>query len=375
MKSSLEIKAQIDELAAKQRELTQSAEEPSDAVKEEVLILQGKIGALNELLGEALQHEQDELQALKAKAVDIGGDSQLGRVFAQMPRGEELEIRAALSAGSGSGSYLVPQEWHQQVEQARFEAAVMRAAGATVIRTNSTHNIPVLTATGTAGFSAENAAYTAADPTISPVVLGAYKLTYKTIITEELLEDSAYNVDAMLARAVGYAFGLAEDAVFMTGTGTSQPTGIFNKTADVTFAGTTAITTDELVGMPYALARQYRAGSCWFMHDSTAQYIAKLKVPVQTSGTTPYFWTEAVGGEPPRLLGYPVYTSSAIASIQAAAKVICFGNPAFYVIGERGPLVAKRLQLQEYGDTFAFAHRIDGKPEIAAAFAVGAMHA
>jgi HK97 family phage major capsid protein len=371
----LEIKAQIDELAAKQRELTESADEPSDAVKEQVLILQGKIAALNEVLGEALQREQEELQTLKSKAVEIGGDAKLGRVFAAMPRGEELEIRAALTEGSGSGSYLVPQEWHERVEEARFEAAVMRSAGATVIKTSSTHNVPVLTATGTAGFSAENAAYTGADPSVNPVVLGAYKLTYKTVITEELLEDSAYPVDQMLARAVGYAFGLAEDAAFMTGTGTNQPTGIFNKTADLTFAGTTAITTDELVSIPYTLGRPYRDGACWFLNDQTLLYIAKMKVPVQTSGTTPYFWTDAAGGQPPRLLGYPVYTSSAIATIGAGAKVICFGNPAFYLIGERGPLVAKRLQLQEYGDTFAFAQRIDGKPEVTGAFAVAAMHA
>lgn len=373
--NSLEIYRKIDELQAKQRELIEQRD--GDGAAEEVAKLEGRIESLRELLAEVLEREHAELEAAKAKAVEVGGASEppKGRVFARLPYGTELDIVATLQAGSGSGSYLVPQEWHDRVESVRFAQAVVRQAGARVIRTQSTHNIPVLTANATAGWKGEGAAYQTGDLSISPVVLGAYKLTHKVEVTEELLEDAAYDVDGAIAESVGTAFGLAEDAAFLTGTGSGQPTGIFAKTADKTTANGTAITKDELIELVYTLPRQYRGGACWFMNDATALYIAKLKVDVVTSGSTPYWWTDAVGGEPPKLLGYPVYTSSAIATIALGAKTVCFGNPQYYVIGERGPIVAKRLQLSEYADTFAFRQRVDGKPLDTGAFAVLAQKA
>lgn len=370
--NSIEIQKRIAELQGQQRELIEQHD--GDGAAEEVARLEGRIESLQELLAEVIEHEHRELEELKAKATEVG-EQQVpkGRVFAGLPRDRDVKIRAALQAGSGSGSYLVPQEWHDQVESVRAAMAAMRTAGARLIRTESTHEIPVRSGNPTAAIVAENSAYQTGDPTINQVVLGAYKLAHKTVVTEELLEDAAYDIDSMLAEAVGEAFGLAEDGYYLTGTGSGQPTGIFAKTADKTTAATTAITKDELIELVYTLKRQYRREACWFMADSTALYIAKLKVDVVTSGSTPYWWTDAVGGEPPKLLGYPVYTSDAIATIAAGAKVICFGNPRYYVIGERGPLVAKRLTLAEYGDTFAFRHRIDGKPLTTDAFAVLAM--
>ncbi len=374
--NSIQINGKIDELMARQRELIETQD--GDGAAEEVAKLEGRIESLRELLAETLETEHKEFAELKAKAVEVGDSPTApakGRYFMSMPYGKEFAIRATLQAGSGSGSYLVPQEWHDTVESVRFAMAVMRTAGARVVRTSSTHNIPVLTATGTAAIKAESAAYQTGDPTISQVVLSAYKLTHKVDVTEELLEDADYDVDAMLAEETGTAFGLAEDGYYLVGTGSSQPTGIFAKTADKTTASATAITKDELIELVYALPREYRGGSGLFMHEATALYIAKLKVDVTTSGSTPYWWTDAVGGEPPKLLGYPVYTSSSIATIAAGAKTVCFGNPRYYVIGERGPLVTKRLQLSEYADTFAFRQRVDGQPLTTSAFAVMAQAA
>ncbi len=373
MKSSLEIRAEIDELRARQREII-ARESDAEVDKEELWTIEGRCAEMEAAYHIAAEREAAEMAELRGAAKEpVTKPQGMGRVFAGLPRGEELDIRAALAAGSGSGSYLVPQEWHDTVERVRFERNVLRTAGARVYRTESTHNIPILSAVATAAITGENVAYTAADPTISQVILSAYKYTLKTDVSEELLADTIYPLDSELATATGISFALSEEKDFFTGDGSSKPTGIFNKTADKTVAGATAITKDELIETSYALAREYRNGAAWFMNDKTVMYIAKLKLDVTTSGSTPYFWTDAIGGEPPKLLGYPVYTNSNIAEIAAAAKVICFGNAAYYAIGERGPMVAKRLTLHEYGETFAFSQRLDGKPMAAAAFKVVAM--
>lgn len=360
----------------------------STAEETEYDAITAQVGELSTVIEDLKTVEMDRLNELITEqgttTVVSPNDPRARDFFRNMEKGVEYtaamstdgaDMKMAWSTGSGSGANLVGEEWHEKVEEVRFESNFLRKTGAKVIKTESTHNIPLLSALATAAITGENAAYTASDPTISNVSLSAYKLTLKTAVSEELLADAFYDTPGELAIATGYAFGAGEESYGMTGTGSSQPTGIFNESADKTVAAADAITKDELVETTYGLARRYRDGAIWMMDDTTVLYIAKLKLDVTTSGTLPYYWTDAVGGEPPKLLSYPVYTHSSIADIGASNKVMCFGNPKYYVIGERGPMVSKRLTLDEYSDTFAFNHRIDGKPLTTDAFYVVAMHA
>lgn len=368
---SMEIRKRIEEMRAEQRALA-GLSDPTQQDQDSIWVIEGKISALEEQYTEHALAEAAELESVRNAAPLT---PPVGNSFRDMPKGAEFDIVNALAEGSGSGSYLVPQEWHTQVEEYRFQRNALRGAGVQVIQTASTHNIPILSALATAAVTGENAAYTASDPTIAQVILAAYKYTLKTAVSEELLADSAYPIDATLARATGLAFGAAEEKDMLVGDGSSKITGIFNKTADKTLAGTTAITKDELIEIVYSLAQQYHDGAYWMMNPSTALLIAKLKEDITTSGSTPYWWTNASQGTPAQLLGFPVILNTNIAAATAGLKALCFGNPSMYMLAERGPLVAKRLQLTEYGDTFAFNHRLDGKPLDAAAFQVVAMHA
>ena len=371
MKTYDQVQGELSELRARQREIAGVAS-PSDSEINELLKIEGRVDVLSELANDL--HALEVENARNAVSFDVtAGNS--GASFRDMPRNTDFDIRNALAEGSGSGSYLVPQEWHTSVEEYRFQANRLRAAGVQIIKTESTHNIPVLSALATAAVTGENVGYTESDPTIAQVIMSAYKYTLKTAVSEELLADSVYPIDSMLARATGLAFGAAEEKDMLVGNGSSKITGIFNKSADKTLASVSAITTDELVETLFSLAQQYHNGAYWMMNASTALYVAKIKEAVTTSGSTPYWWTNASAGTPATLLGFPVIMNSNIPGIAAAAKVICFGNPSMYVLGERGPLVAKRLVLSEYGDTFAFNQRLDGKPMDAAAFQVVAMKA
>jgi len=370
---------EIAEIEAEQRAILGKSE-PSADDKDHLLKAEGAVDLLRRIATELHDAEVAELRHAFTETVPPPVNdaraawNEFRDYLRAMKAGQEIEIRSWAS-NTGSGSYLVPQEWHDRVMEYRFERNFLRSAGAQVITTESTHNIPVLTTLSTPTIVGENTAYTASDPTVGQVILYAYKLADKVAVSEELLSDAAYDVAGALARAMGLGFGAAEEAYFLTGTGSSQPTGIFNKTADKTLASTSVPTTDELVEIAYGLARHYRDGAMWMMDDSIALVIAKLKEAVTTSGTTPYWWPQAQQGANPVLLGYPVMTNSNIADAAAGAKIICFGNPQFYLIGERGPMNVKRLVLTEYGDTFAFHQRIDGKCLDTSAFYVVALHA
>jgi len=376
--------AEIDAIAAEQRAITQKSE-PSADDRDFLMQAEGELTALRKVAADLHQSEVAELKAAAERAVSpitpdakAAGRELRDRLKAIRP-GDELDLytdERALASNSSSGSYLVGQEWADQVAEYRFEKNWLRQEGAQVVQTNSTHNIPVLTANGTAAIVGENTAYTASDPVIGQVVLYAYKLTDKVGVSEELLEDSLYPVETMLAKSMGYSFGKAELDYAMTGNGSSQPTGILNKATDLTTDSQGVMTADEVLETIYGLDADWRDSGCVFMMDDTmAGYLATTKTPVSTSGGQDYQFPGLLNGLNPSIFGYGVKVASAIANKGNGAKVLAFGNPVHYVIGERGPMFMKRLDLSEYQTTFAYGQRYDSKPLNADAFYVVTLHA
>lgn len=285
------------------------------------------------------------------------------------------ELRAAGDMTSSTDGAFIPTYLYDEILEAMAPLSFVRNLAQNV-KTASTTSVPYISANPTAAFVGELTAYNASDLTSATVTLNAYKMTVKSQVAEELLQDSAFDIEAVLVKAFAKAFAVCEETAFLTGDGTGDVNGVVNATANTKeLAATAAVTKDELIEVIYALDRQYRPGSVWVMADSTALAIAKMKEDVTTSGTTPYWWTDAVNGEPPRLLGYPVYTSSAMAALGASNKAIVFGNfGQGYVVADRGVPAIKRLQLSEYAITFAGAHRLDGEIVDGEAFVVVSCH-
>jgi HK97 family phage major capsid protein len=388
MRTYAEITQEIEAIEAEQRAITQK-DEPSADDRAHLLQAEGELRSLRKQQVEVHDHEVEELRRLveEAKPKFPASDESRAKLvefrdrLKGMHTGEDITLvpdgdQRALASNTGSGAALVPQEWHDKVEEYRFEKNWLRSEGATVVRTDSTHNIPVLTANGTAAIVGENTAYTNSEPTIGEVILYAYKLTDKALVSEELIEDSLYDLEGALAKSMGYSFGLAELNYGMTGNGSSQPTGIFNKTTDLTTDTQAVMTANEVLETIYGLSAEYRDDGCVFMMDNTmAYYLAQTLTPVTTSGGQTYMFPGLMDGIRPNIFGYKVKLASAIADKAAGAKVLAFGNPVHYLIGERGPMKVKRLELAEYQTTFAFHQRFDSKPLNEDAFYVVTLHA
>ncbi len=121
-------------------------------------------------------------------------------------------------------------------------------------------------------------------------------------------------------------------------------------------------TINTLSGMDlfYSLRAPYRRNAVFLMNDSTIKAIRKLK---NLSGD--YLWQPSVQtGEPDRLLGRPIYTSTFMPEIESGAKVIAFGDMSYYWIADRTARTFKRLD-ELYAPTgqvgFLGAERVDGK--------------
>ena len=282
--------------------------------------------------------------------------------FGRHLRGKTL-LHNVLSEGTDAdGGYLVPEEFERQIVTTLDEANVIRSL-AKVITTNSERKIPVAATHSVAQWTAENAAYTESNPTFGQKQIDAYKLTDLIRVSQELLQDSAFDLESYIADEFARAFGIAEEQAFCVGTGTNQPTGIFTAnggTVGVTAAATTAITADELISLVYALKSPYRRNAKFLMNDSTVAAIRKLK---DLNGA--YMWQPSVqAGQPDRLLGYEIYTSPYVPTIAAGALAIAFGDFQNYWIADRAGRTVQRLN-ELYATNgqvgYVATERVDGK--------------
>lgn len=303
-------------------------------------------------------------------AVDQRSTPEHARNFwAYMRRGQNnvsREIMAALSVGSDG--VITPTEFDKVLVEKLINANVMRQV-ATVITTGNDRKIAIENALGAAGWAAEAAVSHNDDesdePTFSQITLSAYKATRIEKISEELLQDAFFDLQSYLARKFGNAFGLLEEAAFVAGTGSGQPSGVKQAaSAGPTTASGVAITSDELLATYHSLKRAYRSGASWMFSDSTALTVRKYK---ETTGQ--YIWQPGLqAGQPDTLLGKPVYISDFMPAIAVNARAVLFGDFSYYTIADRSPRTFIRLN-ELYAATgqvgFRATQRTDGKLTLA----------
>ena len=282
------------------------------------------------------------------------------RVKAPMP-----SVLNALQEGTDSeGGYLVPDEFERTLVEALEEENVFCTL-AHVIRTSSgDRKIPVVASKGSASWVDEEGAYQESDDAFSQVSIGAYKLGTMIKVSEELLADSVFDLEAYISKEFARRIGAREEESFFNGDGKGKPLGILaaagGAEVGVTAASATAITADEVIDLFYSLKAPYRKNAVWVLNDATVKQIRKLK-----DSTGQYLWQPSlVAGTPDTILGRPVKTSAFMPTAAAGAKTIAFGDFKYYWIADRQGRTFKKLsELYAANGQVGFmgTQRVDGK--------------
>ena len=277
-------------------------------------------------------------------------------------RSKYASVSNVLSEGTDSeGGYLVPDEYENTLVQALEGENVIRGRSHVITTSNGTHKIPVVASKGEASWIDENGAYPEDDDTFAQVNIDAHKVGTIIKVSEELLNDSAFNLESYFAQEFGRRIGTKEEEAFINGNGSSKPTGILTSAeVGVTAASDKAITADELIDLFYSLKGVYRRNAVWVLNDTTVKAIRKLK-----DNNGQYIWQPALkDGDHDTLLGRPILTTGAMPEIAADAKPVIFGDLSYYWIGDRQGVTFKRLN-ERYADMgqvgFLASKRVDGK--------------
>lgn len=239
----------------------------------------------------------------------------------------------------GAGGFLVPDEFEERIITGLKEKNVLRQL-ATVKATRHPLKLTRAIGEGHAVWVPEEGAIPEQSGSFDQLQLGAYKLATLVRVTDELLEDSVFDIEDFIAKAFGERLADAEEEAFLFGDGKGKPLGIASQVeALIPTENEAEIAADDLLELQHSIPRKYRDNGVYLMHDTTAAMIRKLR---SASGRN--IWVEDLTRMTPDcLFGRPVITCSSMPRAERGKLAILFGDFSQYLIGDRGHRSVKRL--------------------------------
>lgn len=172
-------------------------------------------------------------------------------------------------------------------------------------------------------------------------------------IGEDELQDSDFNLNALLADSFTRAIGEAEDKAFVKGAGhdSEEPEGltvnatILAATLSVATSDTEAV--EDYMRMVYECPAQHRRNGSFIVNSATELAIRQLRA-VDGAGTNygQFLWQPSlVEGRPNTFLGFPMYNQDDLDVYAGAVQVVAiFGDiKAGYRIIDREGITLQRL--------------------------------
>lgn len=251
-------------------------------------------------------------------------------------------LKRAQSTNGSAGGYTIAQGFSGVLEKALKDYSGVRGAcGQITTDTGATLPYPTEDDTGNTGARLDEGAEALfADDNFGVVNFGAFKYTSKgVLISNELLQDSEFDLAAHIEEQIGIRIGRAQGPDFTTGTGTGQPQGIVTAaTLGITAASGTAFTADELTRLAFSIDPAYRNDPSfgYMMHDTAVAYALLLK---DGQGRPLLRDSYRDGITIPLLNGFPVHTNqfmdpcSGVGGVPVTAKkhVLCGAFEKFKV--------------------------------------------
>lgn len=305
----------------------------------------------------------------------IGGNGSTAAEWRSIARGEH---RSMTAGGATDGAAMVPEQLAAQIQSRLVDISPIRRVANVINVTSGDFTLPVNTrgmAIRWSGESDDRSAVTAT-PTVRGVKPPFGEINALPMVSNHLIDDSAYDVGGFIVENAATEFAAAEGAAFIAGDGTSKPLGFLAGTPEA--AGDATRTAGEieylasgvaggfpasdpidvLVDLVYKLRAPYRMGAVWLMASTTAAVVSKWK---DQQGRL--MWQPAIAaGMAPSLFGYEVVIAEDMPVIGADAFPIAFGNfRAGYTIADRTGIRLIRDEVTAPGNTkFYLSKRVGG---------------
>lgn len=362
-----EAKALLDTAAGENRDLTAEENEKYARISED---LDSRAKVIETLKADA-EREVRAAEAMKGfenqgrPEAEISNAKQNdAETIRSLARGDirtaNFEKRDVLKSSTGSP---VPTSFYDQVLLlARTVGPMLETS--TILNTAGGENlqIPSLATYSAGTVFAEANAISESDPTFNSfVTLSAYKYSFLTQVSRELVEDAGVDILGFLAAQVGNAMGYSVNEALTTGTGTVQPNGIVTRAGSAVTGTSLNPTADNLIDLVYSIdtAGRRLPGTGFQMNATSIASVRKLK-----DGAGQYLFSPSLTADArDLLLGYPIFENPAMATAASAVKPVIFGHLPSYYVRQVGGLKLDRSDDFAFSSdlvTFRATFRVDG---------------
>ncbi len=166
--------------------------------------------------------------------------------------------------------------------------------------------------------------------------------------TQQLLEDSAINIESWLANKIAERFGRFEGAAFVTGDGIGKPRGFltypngtnWGQVEQVNMGAAATLTADGFVNIKYHMREEFLNTGTWLMNRLAVRDAMYLK-----NGMGDYIWKPSMIATDPTslILGLPVRMSTTMPVVAANALSVCLADfRSTYMIVDRLGITIQR---------------------------------
>lgn len=337
-------------------DLTATFETRMGEVKTELKAAKDRADALEVKLDRPGAHERkDGEPTIERKAF-------VGFVRHGVERMQADEVKALRVADDTKGGFLAPGEFSTELLKEIVQFSPVRSAARVGSMSVGSIKIPRRTGRITAQWVDEIEERSRTEPAYGMTALEAHEMSCYVDVSNQLLEDSAINIEAELSFDFAEEFGRLEGTAFVNGDGVKKPLGIMSDPTVPTVPSgqANAVTGDALIDLFYALPPAYRNSGAWMMNSTTIASLRKFK-----DGQGNYLWQPGLqGGQPATILGRPIVEAIDMPDIAAGATPILYGDiAAAYRIYDRVGLSVLRnpYTLDVYGQTrFTARRRVAG---------------
>jgi len=291
------------------------------------------------------------------------------------------ETKATFIEGTGNiGGYTVAPEYVRELITATLtELDPIRQYARVITTSSNTVNIPTITNFATASWASDEVttqrSATNASTPFGQVSISVYEMYAICDISNDLLEDSMFDLEAEVRRNVGTQLAYTEGAAFVAGDGSAKPTGILTSPASGSIVTTgvadnwpTTNPADKIFEVFFTLKEPYASKGVWGLNRATLSQIRRFK-----DSTGNYIWSPGIADVPSTILGRPYFLAPSWHTTAANKYILGFADwQNAYCIVDRNILTVLRdpYTKADYNTTrFIFRYRVGGKPLVSEAFA------
>jgi HK97 family phage major capsid protein len=256
------------------------------------------------------------------------------------------------------GGFLMPTEWSNEIEKQITEISELRPfARVTTIGAKS-YFVPVRTSLLASNMTGEAQALLESISQYGGVEIFPKKITAKTPISMEAIEDSQFNLEAEIRSDFGEEILRQEGYQFLKGGGPTEMKGIMNNPLVTTVNSTVAdnITADTLIDVTGELKTGYRP--LFAFNRKTLARIRKFK-----TGTGEYIWTPTgagglAPGVPNEINGFQYIILPDLDDIGANAFPVLYADfSKFRIVDRIGMMVSRDFISEADNDKVVFRSR------------------